>query len=241
LLGDSFTAGKGGCSWVGKLRALVPDRSIYNAGLPGSGVENWAGTEDHLAREGRSFDHVLVIFISDDFFRKLGHVREHQLTCLHDAATCLRTEDYPVDQGLDLFAVTAARARPLGLRRQLVHFWQRYLWVSNFLAQQVQNLLVGEPPKITPATIAAFDRIMASSKSVHLLQVTQKEEAALRADNAASIVVDRYLDSRGIPYDRCSLSPAEFLRYDGHPNAAGYAHLARCVAEIVRRLPAPAT
>src|SRR5580658_9656497 len=68
LLGASFTAGTGGCPWTSELRQRLPQLAIFNAGIPGTGIPNWAAAEAYLLDRGFRFRHVFLMITSGDFF-----------------------------------------------------------------------------------------------------------------------------------------------------------------------------
>lgn len=237
LLGDSFTSGVTGCSWVRQLRAQMPTVSIYSAALTGTGVENWAEELRYLTDQGYRFHHVIVIFIADDFFRPRYGWNERDLRCLHDLATCVPEDGYyPLAPGVDVAAVSRARAGRLGFWTEARHWLKRNMWVSYVVAYAAVQRLTTEASAITPATARDFDRIVAAAGSIELVKIDQKDEVALHAPNGETIASDRFLAGRHRSYDRCTLRYDEFDRYDTHPVRAGYAHLARCVAAVARRL-----
>jgi len=235
LLGDSFTAGEAGCSWMPELRRRVPQLAIYNAGLAATGVENWAMSERYLLDRGFRFAHVVMIFIDNDFFRPLAGRNGEGAACLHDIARCTpRDYSYPLVAGMDLAAVSASRVHTR-FRDEVDYWWMRNLWVSHFLIDSISRRWTGRPIAVSEATLTALRAIEADGGTLHLIKVSTKTEAALRADSAYSEVVDRMLATRGLTYDRCPIPYAEFFSYDAHPTARGYARLAACVSRIIGR------
>jgi len=233
LLGDSFTAGEVGCSWMPELRRLVPQAAIYNAGLPATGVENWAMSERYLLSRGFAFRHVVLIFIADDFFRPLSGKGGQDAECLHDIARCMpRNYAYPLVPGADLAAISAGRLRRRWLD-EIDYWWARNLWVSHFLIESIARRAAVHPVAISDATMAALDAIQAAGGTLHLIKVTTKTEAALRADSQYSVIADRLLAARGLGYERCPIPYDEFFSYDAHPTPRGYARLAACVSRVI--------
>jgi len=236
LLGDSFTAGSAGCGWTDELRQRLPGQTIYNAGLPGTGVPNWAAALDDLRAHGFRFRRVLLLFIADDFYRQAAIWSEGDLACLHDISHCT-TENYlyPLTPGIDLAKVSAERNQS-GLVGDIDLIWKRRLWVSHFLTSAVGAALIRRQLPIIDQAKAALDHILTAGPAVHLVHIWTKEEAAFGEDNARSTTVANYLGSRGLAVDRCELGYGEFYSYDAHPTREGYAHLAECAAMLVRRL-----
>ena len=69
VLGDSFTEGHGGCPWLTENRKSHFKANYINGGLQGTGIEQFKNLYDHLKREGVQIDSVIMIAISNDFFR----------------------------------------------------------------------------------------------------------------------------------------------------------------------------
>jgi hypothetical protein len=238
LLGDSFTQGQAGCSWVDKLRARLPTLKIYNAGINGTNFQHWAVTKDYLERHGYSFDKALVIFISDDFYRHFTQWTEAPLQCLHDVGRCTTQFIYPLKPDLDLIAMSRKRALlrdTSRLRGRVIYFWKRNLWVSYFLYENLERLLGSRSPlpAIAPEMTAALSRILTTSKAVRLVRVLQKDETALQADNAESIAAGDYLKEHRIDFDTCDVGYDNYFPYDGHPTSRGYDRLAECLSKII--------
>jgi hypothetical protein len=158
LLGNSFAAGEVGCSWMPELRRRAPQLAVYNAGLPGTGVENWAMSQRYLLSRGFRFAHVVLIFIADDFFRPLAGKAELEAGCLHDITRCTpRDYAYPLTPGIDLAAVSASRLRTRPLD-EIEYWWERNFWVSHFLIESLIRRVGGRPIAVSAATIAALGR-----------------------------------------------------------------------------------
>ncbi len=72
VVGDSFTAGNGGFSWVPALRDYLENQSssvaVYNLGVLGSGIETFEKNIRYFDQQ-LSFTDLVFIVISDDFFR----------------------------------------------------------------------------------------------------------------------------------------------------------------------------
>src|SRR5262249_34082553 len=87
VFGDSFTAGPGGCPWFHKLQARRPQEQLLNAGLLGTGVDQWWRLFEHLRRQGVVPERLLLIAISNDFKRKAWHWPRTDFDCL-DRGEC---------------------------------------------------------------------------------------------------------------------------------------------------------
>jgi hypothetical protein len=241
LLGDSFTAGAGGCSWVDGLRAKVPGYAIYNAALPGTGWANWAEIKSYLETQGYEFRQVILVFIAGDWSRRLKSKGERELACLRDVTRCVHEVYYPLDEKTDLFEMSARRARlrPNQLSDKLGYLWRKYFWVSEFLVSQGVPLF--SQPDVRGVSVdgeatAAFDRIVSISEPTRFVRIATKDEAALRTEDAETLVVSKFFADRSLQFETCRLDMDDFLGYDGHPNRRGYDKVAACVAQVVRGL-----
>ena len=241
LLGDSFTAGSGGCSWVNGLRAKVAGYSVYNAALPGTGWANWAEIKRYLDKEGYQFRQVILVFIAGDWARRLKPKGDRELDCLRDVTHCVHEVYYPLDSTIDLFEMSARRARLRSnqFSDKIGYFWRRYFWVSEFLLS-ASNPLFSKPDvrgvSVDRAAAEAFDRIVSISEATRFVRITTKDEAALRTEDADTLVVSKFFAERNLQFETCTLTMDDFLGYDGHPNRRGYDKVAGCVADVVRGL-----
>jgi hypothetical protein len=241
ILGDSFAAGQAGCSWVGKLRALLPGKSIYNAGMEASGVAMWWRYWKYLAENGLRFNQTVFLFISDDFFRGNFQWPDAQLRCLHEITDCGTNYFYPLPAEDDLLAVTARRAgrETRSLKSRLAYFWERKLWLTYFLYQNAGNLLRKRSfsgrnqQEINYLNTEAFDNVTSNSSNMRLIRVPTKDETAFHSKNAETLRVDAFLARRNLSYDTCEIGYDGYGTFDGHPTREGYARLADCVAKLI--------
>jgi hypothetical protein len=87
VVGDSFTAGQGGCPWFERLVALRNGELLINAGLMGTGIEQWRRLIIHLQERGLVVRRVLAIAISNNFKRAVWSWRPEEIKCF-DEASC---------------------------------------------------------------------------------------------------------------------------------------------------------
>jgi hypothetical protein len=236
LLGDSFAQGQGGCPWASKVRQYLPGVSIYNAGLQGTGPGTWAPIARYLLEQGLRFRTALVIFISDDLRRHLSNFSEGQLGCLHDIALCHGHFFYPMPPGLDITRTSSERAQGrTSLFQRTLYFWEEHLWVTQFLASRLKHLVQATPQQdlISDDARNGLDWLTGNFPRLRFVRILTKDELALKSDNAATLVVERYLRDHKIDWAVCDIGYDGFLHRDVHPNREGYERLARCISRIV--------
>jgi hypothetical protein len=225
---------------MSKLRAKLAGYSIYNAGLPGTGVQEWAEIQRYLTTVGYEFDRVIMVFISNDFARPRLQKTDQEIECLHDMSRCTFEIYYPLNPGSDLVDISRRRMklRTDQTAAKIRYVSKRYLWVSRFFFGQSFRLFSQRETVASEtfdqATSNAFNRIIGASRKLNMIRITTKNEAALRANDADTLIVSKFLASQGVRFETCALSYDDFPSYDGHPNARGYERVAECVANVVR-------
>jgi len=237
LLGDSFTQGQGAEPWF---RTLAPQLAqsnlqIVNGGLGGTGFIQWAALDRYLAQKGLKIQKVAVIFISDDYHRRMSNFSPQELDCLSSLERC------EVDSSF-YYHMPPAEAQPQWLARIRASREKRLPRLR--IAARVASLLPAsyqvyryfhyhdeEAEKGSKAAIAALigkygrDNIL----FIHLPQkdeVKGPSDLGLRARRAIAEAGGMLADG----FKLCGLTPADYYRHDDHPTAAGYAKIAACVA-----------
>jgi hypothetical protein len=181
LLGNSFAAGQAGCSWVQKLRDRAPKYAIYDAGLPGTGIPNWAQTLTFLQKQGYEFGSSILVFIADDFFRPRWQHKTDELECLRDITLCTDQSYYPLDRKSDLLELSARRAE-IRLASNITpnnmkYFWKRNFWVSHFvLSHIVTTNLESSALSVSKDVYDSLDIIINLSRAITLVKITTRDE-----------------------------------------------------------------
>jgi hypothetical protein len=250
FVGDSFAAGvEGGEPWIPKLRDTY-DLEIYNLGIGATGVLHFARILASKA-ETLAFDDIVIIAISDDFFRPLWtplEVGDEIWICLdgEDPSTCRerRPIAYIIDPELSDSAVLAhgeaVSLRAGGARtpsKRVVQFLKnsRLLLFTKRLADAAGERRALRTAELV-GNLAALETIRSDfpEANIRMIQVPDKHEARRgRYDFDASEEVR----GRGIEYfdalNGCTWPPSFFHPRDRHLNAIGYDALAECVAEYL--------
>ncbi len=200
ILGDSFTAGHGGCPWFPRLQARRPNERIANGGFMGTGFSHWARTIDYLRDRGLVIDRILVIAISDDFGRTVWSWNAEQLSCMNQ--NICQTNAFWQSVGLDapqadILERAAARfeVRFPGLTAAdfVAMYFKQNSHTYKFMSRAVEALrrLPGAVKTRTvfpPETESALEHMKSLGVPLHVMMVAQRVEAG--ALGMASVTQD---------------------------------------------------
>lgn len=188
VFGDSFTSGQGGCPWFHRLQARRPQDRLLNAGLLGTGFDQWWRLFGHLKAQGVAAERLLLVAISNDFKRKAWTWPDNDFHCL-DRGSCVWDGPYswwPVrpDEGeAELLKRTRERYAMRFSNYSGVSFWflslEQHSMFLKFLHMAVENLAALFVPGRTsalPGTEAALEGFKSLGIPVKVLLVTQKNE-----------------------------------------------------------------
>ena len=245
VFGDSFTAGQGGCPWFHKLQARRPQDQLLNAGLLGTGFDQWWRLFEYLRTQGVVAKRLLIIAISNDFKRKAWTWPDTDFNCL-DRGICTWDGVYswqpvrPDETDSELLARTRARYAMRFSNYSALSFWflslEQYSYFLKFLHIAVENiagLMKFVTGGILPETEAALKAFKALGIPVKVLLVTQRDETGILGNEADATGAVAALKAHGLPYDWCRLNYDDFLPIDGHPSAAGYDKLVACADQAL--------
>lgn len=241
LVGDSFTAGfHAGEPWVpalaARLRAERPDVELYNLGVGATGVLQFCDLA--LALDERlHFDRVVLLPIGEDFRRPLFRpLRDGD--CIHLCRSD-RSEDECRSHACEILAmdsvaepVTRLVERARSARRPPRSLLAR-THLGSALLQLVAERREAEAAILPEAARAALAQLSFrfGDRRLLLLRLPEKDEVRrgrVRGDPSAELAA-LGIESRSL-LERCDLGTADFQRDDPHPDARGYARIARCVA-----------
>jgi hypothetical protein len=245
VIGDSFTAGQGGCPWVDRLQARRPDDHIVNAGLQGSGFVQWDLLLGYLRQRGLMIKRILVIAISNDFKRPAFNWGPTALDCLND--NVCPTVDHPglwMPVGMDethseMESRTRARFAQRFGRVRRKDWIKLYVMQNSYLykfasraGQALQGMARGAQATETagahPETGAALESFKALKVPFRVLMVPQRDEIGWLGMRADARLAEAVLQAHDIAYSWCPISGSDFMPHDGHPNRTGYDKLTVC-------------
>lgn len=253
VVGDSFTAGvNAGSPWVPKLRNSSAGAEIYNFGVAATGFEHFFRLL-HEMKGKVNITHIVIVAITDDFFRGYWHPLEMNGTLYfcsegYGHARCLPVPVagiVPVDASaeevkkvsLQAYKEIRARINEIKSANSLFAKMESTLYDDSALYYYSRVLFDTYSRSHKAASIegavSALSQITADypAAEVHLIHLPQKYEVKTKN---YQIEIGRQITALGINYypalEKCSWSTDMFFLHDGHPNASGYENITRCVS-----------
>jgi hypothetical protein len=223
LLGDSNTQGDGGCEWIPRLDPGVRSR-IYSTAVMGLGVLHWS----HIVSDLTKFKNpkkILIVFVTDDFFRGDWVYNSAQLECVEGRRDCSESYWYPISGSLSEVAARryAERTTPKGLAQ----FVKLHL-IATYSVYKILKDPAPEQGSVFKRSLSIVSDL-AHEYDMKLLWVNEKGDIDLSSARAQALA--RGLG--GLKVSRCEIPRGGFLPRDPHPNASGYDVLKTCVEQIV--------
>lgn len=239
FVGDSFTAGyHGGEPWVPRLRDNLArkDIEIYNLGIDGTGIEHFRRLL-MSARRQLNIDAIVLLAISHDFQRGFWQPQfsDRQIAFCAEKAGKQKCNSIAGIVSPDVsLAEILDRVSPAD--GKLSTNWIRELRLLALAKRASRNLseLLGQKKKALDQSLLSLQSLRAAfpDTEIHLIHLPEEDEVAsgrYRLDIAKPVA------ELGINYfpalQGCGWSKDMFLERDKHPNAHGYRHMARCVAD----------
>lgn len=233
FVGDSFTVGSGAEPWVPKLRDKLKEKyadlEIYNLGVTGVGFSNH---EKLLQFLSKSFDfpNILILAISDDFYRTEWHSLLHQ----ENVYFCHNSES----DAACLQKTPIATVIPYDLPREKI---------IKQIKKLPRQLKIIPPSDSSGKNANAFKllmnmrtlgriRAMFPNSRIHLIHLPQKEEVRNRK---YSLEISKSIEKMGIHYfpalTNCAWTNKMYHVHDSHPNKKGYEALSACVENYLEK------
>jgi len=247
LLGDSFTEGQGAEPWF-RLVSREIDKLGYqavNGGLIGTGFEQWLKLERYLVAQNVRIRKLVVLFISDDYYRPVWNFNAATLRCLSSLPLCRFEESHfyrlPPREELSSWIVKIRSSRGTMTKTWLkVHaeallpityhtFYRVRSFIGRHGTQQQSRSAIAQLLKIYGAENVAF---------IHLPQQDEIDsgpnDLGLEARRSIQEAGGQLFDG----FKLCRLTAIDYGAIDGHPNSAGYAKIASCATEVIRTVTA---
>ena len=223
LLGDSFAQGDGGCAWIPRLDPLIRSQ-IYSTAVMGLGAMHWSHIVADLEKL-KTPQKILIVFITDDFFRTDWVYDRRQIDCINEQGDCTGLYWYPVSDNMTDIAAARfrERTRPKGIGRAL-----KYNLIATYSIYKILTADRTQQNAIMQRSLAIASD-MAKKYDVRFLWVNERadpDRSSLRAKVLASGL-------QGLRLTKCDIPASGFMPRDPHPNAEGYDILKTCVEKLV--------
>jgi hypothetical protein len=224
--------------------ALRNGELLINAGLMGTGIEQWRRLIIHLQERGLVVRRVLAIAISNNSKRAVWSWKPEEIKCF-DEAIC------PADFHAGLWLPAAAddsRARLIergaerfsqrfpdaGVIDRLKWYLRYYSYVYKFADHANESLKAlirshrRSPDTLQLQNEAGLQGLKGLGVPLHVLMIPQRNELGGWWEQPDILVAATILQRHGVPYTWCPLTTADYLKNDGHPSRAGYDKIVAC-------------
>ena len=251
VLGDSFTEGLGAEPWF---RLIAPEiekigYQPVNGGLLGTGFQQWLKLDRHLAAKKFRIQKVMVVFISDDYRRRVVGHTPAVLQCLSDLALCHLDQSYlyrmPSMEDLSSWVskIKATReSKQSWLQKRAGTLLPASYRIYGRLKLQLIQLIsrAGDDDPQEQQSRAAIVELLRlhGPENVVFVHVPQKDEP--HGPNGLGLRARRSIQDAGGTlvdgFKQCHLTATDYYQMDDHPNRLGYAKIASCVASAIRQI-----
>jgi hypothetical protein len=228
LLGDSYAQGDGGCEWMSRLDPVVRSK-IYSTAVMGLGVLHWSHIVSDMKKLKKPTK-ILIVFITDDFFRTDWVYSRAQLECVNGRGDCSGGTFWdPISANLSEVAAKrrAERTTLKGLKR----FIQYHLIATYSVYKSLKDLKYPSPEQGT-VFLRSLSIISDLAREYDVKLLWANEKSDIDFSRAEAKAVARGLS--GLKVSRCKIPSEDFMPRDAHPNAAGYDLLKACVERVVQ-------
>lgn len=246
VLGDSFTEGQGATPWFYDLESKnSKPEQLINGGLLGTGFAQWKLLNDQLVDTGIRINKVIIIFISDDYQRKIWNFPNRVLNCLGAIEKCKGDEGYfPKPKKDDEAFISKLRefrdneyTDKKAVKGQ--RFFRKYFPSLHFIWGYIKNEYKLRFTNLNSTAIEAL--IKKYENNIIFIHIPTKEELERGSTpNHIGQMARKKIDQSGGKlvdgFNICGLEPSDYFVNDPHPNLEGYKKIARCVDKTIQKL-----
>jgi hypothetical protein len=262
IIGNSFTQGEGAVPWFYQLEKNWQNKKyqIVNLGIMATGVQQWYDTLNWFSNIA-PIKQIYIIFISGDWLRGRWHAEENSgLYFIPMEENHLNKKDksthiYFIDRYMDQQAILKKAGQLKSSSRQLTNVGN---YEGLYVYRSIKRLRVwiGAIRRkifgLEELDISDVDRykLNKSNEKLNLIvshygkenittiHLPSREEVINGKYNYFGRLVREFIVSSNISYfdglKLCGLSKDDFYKYDGHPNASGYAKIRRLVENLLK-------
>ncbi len=247
LLGDSFMEGLGAEPWFRLISPQIAKLGYQpiNGGLLGTGFASWLKLDRYLEGKNVGIRKVVVVFISDDYHRRVVNFTPSMLQCLRATALCdVHRDSYfrlPPQQELASWIAKIGSARQQMTKKSwLVEHVEAALPASYRIFRVLKLWALdslSQAPQQSRAAIAALIKLHGPN-NVIFIHLPQKDETT-GPDRLGLLARRSIAEAGGRLFDGfklCGMTPADYYSHDDHPTKDGYAKIAACVGSIIKQV-----
>lgn len=246
VVGDSYTQGQGAEPWFRLIELEIAKRGYQgiNGGLMGTGFEQWLKLGSYLQARDIVVRKVVVMFISDDFYRPVWNFAPARLQCLASWDKCGREEGplYRLPPTEDFFSWTSQlkRQRPsftkTWLKEHVAKVLPATINIYNYIRKKTMDMTSSAPDQSRSAIAEFVNRY--GRENVIFVHLPQKHE--FPEPNELGKKLRQWIQEAGGKlfdgFKLCQLTTSDYHTNDQHPNSSGYAKIASCVTSAVGEL-----
>lgn len=242
ILGDSFTEGQGAYPWFEKFRNSNKniDLQLINGGILGTGFKSWLLLHDFLVSKKISIKKIVIIFISDDYSRKVWNISSNTLDCIQNSNLCLGNENFygePETNNLKKFLEHLKNFREQHAiedkKIKQKEFFNNYL-PGTMTVYYFLKMKFFYPRENDQAIESLVNQYQSNILFVH---IPQKDEVITGKINSVGIdAVKKIKSFNGLVFDghaKCGFNKDDYFLHDGHPNVRGYEKVSDCVKTAI--------
>lgn len=211
---------------------LTPDvrSAVYSAAIMGTGVKHWQNIVADLEKIERP-EKILIVFITDDFFRADWTFRRSQLACLSKTGDCDNEYWHPISDRMAERADERYALRSSGRIEMGKSKFLRYHFIATHqIVKKIKSAIRGDrKPQVLEEAVQIISDL-ADKYPLKMIWVNQKNEA--KGLSFEALQLSEKLE--GFDVTRCAIPAEGFMPRDSHPSAEGYEILKSCVERVVR-------